>query len=133
MEEITIIINQVLRSFGLSGNIEIRKNIEPAIFVDIESKNIKGEKLVFKLSKTVNSGGVNSVFYLWFKEGFTKKLLSSYWCLDPFVYDKDNVCIRAYNPTITKDHKINFDYILEATPENAGKIVTEMIRRFLSA
>ena len=133
MEEIIIIINQVLKSFGLSAKIEERNSLAPGLWVTVNEANTDGETLIFELSKCINPGGKNSLPALWYKKGYTKTFLSSFWSLKTFVSHEKYGCFRAYDPTVKDDGQINFDYILEATPENAGEIVTEMIRRFLSA
>lgn len=133
MEKIIIIINQILKSFGLSVKIEVRNSLCPGLWVTVNEANTDGETLVFELSKSINPGGKNSLPVLWHKKGYTKTLLFSFWSLKTFVSHEKYGCFRAYDPTVKDNGQINFDYILEATPENAGKIVTEIIRRFLAA
>lgn len=133
MEEIIIIINQVLKSFGLSAKIEERNSLAPGLWVTVNEANTDGETLIFELSKCINPGGKNSLPALWYKKGYTKTFLSSFWSMETFVTCEKYGCFRAYDPTVKDNHQINFDYMLEATPENAEIIVKEMIRRFLSA
>ena len=133
MEEIIIIINHVLKSFGLSAKIEERNSLAHGLWVTVNEANTDGETLIFELSKCINPGGKNSLPALWYKKGYTKTLFSSFWSMKTFVTCEKYGCFRAYDPTVKDDGQINFDYILEATPENAEIIVKEMIRRFLAA
>lgn len=133
MEEIIIIINQVLKSFGLSAKIEERNSLVPGLWVTVNEANTDGETLIFELSKCINPGGKNSLPALWYKKGYKKTLLSSFWSLETFVSHEKYGCFHAYDPTVKDNHQINFDYMLEDTPENAEIIVKEMIRRFLAA
>lgn len=133
MEKVINIISLVLDSFNLSYKIEERNSLAPGLWVTVNEANTDGETLIFELSKCINPGGKNSLPALWSKKGYTKTLLSSFWSLDTFVTHEKYGCYRAYDPTVKDNHQINFDYILEATPENAEIIVKEMIRRFLAA
>lgn len=133
MEKVINLISLVLNSFNLSYKIEVRNSLIPGLWVTINEANSDGETLIFELSKCINPGGKNSIPALWYKNGCTKTLLSSFWSLDTFVTHEKYGCFRAYDPTVKDNHQINFDYMLEATPENAEIIVKEMIRRFLAA
>lgn len=133
MEKVINLVSLVLNSFNLSYKIEVRNSLTPGLWVTIEEANSDGETLIFELSKCINPGGKNSIPALWYKNGRTKTLLSSFWGLNTFVTHEKYGCFRAYDPTVKDNHQINFDYILEATPENAEIIVKEMIRRFLDA
>lgn len=133
MGKVINLISLVLNSFNLSYKIEVRNSLAPGLWITINEANSDGETLIFELTKCINPGGKNSIPALWYKNGCTKTLLSSFWSLDTFVTHEKYGCFRAYDPTVKDDHQINFDYILEATPENAEIIVKEMIRRFLAA
>lgn len=133
MEKVINLISLVLNSFNLSYKIEVRNSLAPGLWISINEANSDGETLIFELTKCINSGGKNSIPALWYKNGYTKTLLSSFWSLNTFVTHERYGCYRAYDPTVKDNHQINFDYILEATPENAEIIVKEMIRRFLAA
>lgn len=133
MEKVIDLISLVLNSFNLSYKIEVRNSLASGLWIAINKANSDGETLIFELTKCINPGGKNSIPALWYKNGYTKTLLSSFWSLDTFVTHEKYGCYRAYDPTVKDNHQINFDYILEATPENAEIIVKEMIRRFLAA
>lgn len=133
MEKVINLISLVLNSFNLSYKIEVRNSLAPGLWVTVNEANSDGETLIFELTKCINPGGKNSIPAFWYKKGYTKSLLSSFWGLNTYVYSEKYGCFRAYDPTVKNDHQINFHYILEATPENAEIIVKEMIRRFLAA
>lgn len=133
MEKVINLISLVLNSFNLSYKIEVRNSLVPGLWITINEANSDGETLIFELSKCINPGGKKSIPAIWYKNGYTKTLLSSFWSLNTFVTHEKYGCYRAYDPTVKDNHQINFDYILEATPENAEIIIKEMIRRFLSA
>ena len=134
MEKVINIINQILKNNGLSCkmNKTTAKNPEYRFFINEQNK--RGETVGFILSKCENPGGKNSLPALWYKKGYTKKILETHWAFDSFITNYEgHVWRRAYNPRINDNYKLNFDYMLEATPENAEIIVKEMIRRFLAA
>lgn len=134
MEKVIDVINQILSNNGLSCNISKTSAKNPEYRFYINEENKKGETVAFVLSKCENPGGKNSLPALWFKNGYTKNILETHWAFDSFITNcEGHVWRRAYNPRINDEHKLNFDYMLEATPENAVIIVEEMIRRFLAA
>ena len=50
------------------------------------------------------------------------------WGVQTYVTDRQGRCSGKYNPT-TKDGKLNFEWLLEATEENRQKIIDEIYRR----
>lgn len=69
-----------------------------------------------------------SLPYLWRKHGWTDRVINNYLVCNTYVYSKEG-CVSKYNPTHTKDHKIDFDWLLEATAENEQKIIDEIVNR----
>lgn len=101
-------------------------------------KNRNGEYIVISASLCINPGGRNSLPYLWHKNGHTAKELHSYWSIDTYVHQDDGSCVRGYDPTIKKSEfgkrfQLDFDWVLPATAENLGKILSEIIRQFRAA
>lgn len=72
----------------------------------------------------------NDLMRLWKKSGFIKKMFSTHICIDTYYTDKDGMCWGFYNITHTPEHKIDFNYILEATEENIKMLVAECIRMY---
>lgn len=98
--------------------------------------NKKGEKIAFEFIKCENSGGKNSLPYIWKKNGYIDKELKTYWSVDVFATDTAG-CWGRYNTTekISDDGKrrvLNFDWVLEATEENKQKIIDEIYKRATS-
>lgn len=82
--------------------------------------------------------GKNSLAEIWYKKGYTPELMPEYWGVQTYVTDKNNNCYMAYNPTVKMDDYQNrivtdFGWHLEATPENFGKLLNEVLKRFNSA
>jgi hypothetical protein len=72
---------------------------------------------------------------LWFKAGYTKKPIYDYICIDTQVdYPRKDGWTdsfgNVYNPQVYKGQgKLNFDWMLEDTPENREKLLNEVYRR----
>lgn len=64
----------------------------------------------------------------WKSAGYTKKLLTSWINVDVYVTDAKGNCYNKYNPTIA-DRVINFDWMIEDTPENRQRMLEEIERR----
>lgn len=105
-----------------------------------EDKNGKGERLTIEVIKceVENPNDKNCLLYLWKKNGFIDRILTSYWSIQTFVHDTEGNCFGLYNPTVkrSEDGKrsvINFDWMLEATEENLNLLLEEVYNRFMSA
>ena len=108
--------------------------------------NAKGEEITLNIKKCVpDLKYKKSLMNVWVKAGFLEKPLETYWSTDTSVNKPDGTCYRAYDPQLIDYKKydskgnvvesryvINFDWILEATPENYDKIVAEEERRFMN-
>lgn len=91
--------------------------------------NSKGERVLIDLVKTENGYSDSSLLHVWYKKGYTETELPSCWSMKVYVYTKDGNCIGKYNPTIIPGQcKINFEWVLEATMENAQKLIAECQR-----
>lgn len=116
--------------------IEKRKGSITLIY--IKEPNKKGETLIIELSECTNTGGKNSLPYLWHKAGYTDKVLNTYLCVHTYCTDSEGNCWSRYNPQIKisddgKRNVINFDWMFENTEENKQKLISECIRLFESA
>lgn len=98
-------------------------------FYTFEGLTPRGERLQVEFSAHINDGSAHDLANLWYRHGYTAARLPSYWCVD--VYATDAVgCWGRYNPTVHKNtHKLDFDWVLPATPANRHKILAEIIRR----
>ena len=95
-----------------------------------EDKTQKGERLVVDLVKCENPGGARSLPNLWPKHGYIDRILNTWVGVDVYVTSEDGTCRGDYNPQESGiGHKINFDWMLEDTPENRARIIAEICRR----
>ena len=116
----------------------VEKGCGSLTWIHVTEPNEKGETLLIELSECENSGGKKSNPYLWYKAGYTDKILNTYICIHTYVTDSEGNCRGAYNPQekISEDGKrlvINFDWMFENTEENRQKLIDECIRLFESA
>ena len=70
----------------------------------------------------------NSLPRLWYKNGYTKELLTSYICIHTYVTLDDGMCYGYYNPQekTTEDGKrrmINFDYMFPISKDNEKMLI----------
>lgn len=75
----------------------------------------------------------NSLMNIWKKHGFISAVLPSYLVIDTYYTDMDGNYWGYYNVThkMSEDGRrtvINFDYLMEATPENERYLVARCIR-----
>lgn len=106
--------------------------------ISVTTPNAKQKTMQIWIDVCENPGGTNSLPYLWWKNGWTDRILEKYLYVDVSVEDSEGNCRHGYNPQHKRsdDGKrtvINFDWMLEATEENKQKIIDECINRFASA
>lgn len=65
---------------------------------------------------------------LWKKNGYTDRFLPTTAHITTYHTDAEGRCTGIYNIQHTRDGKINFDYMLEATKENIDTLIAECIR-----
>jgi len=109
----------------------------PRYFVEFVERNAKGERLIVEFGKTEydNSKGY-SLARLWKANGHIDRLIDNAWTIDTYCYFTDENgrenCAGRYNVQV-KRGTIDFNWMLEATPENLHKIFEEIERRFFAA
>lgn len=116
----------------------IEKGNGSITWIHLTETNKKKETLIIELSECINPGGKNSLPYLWYKAGYTNRVLDSYLCIRTYCRDSEGNCYGRYNPQTkrSEDGKrsiINFDWMFENTEENKQKLINETIRLFESA
>lgn len=104
----------------------------------VTEPNQKAETLTIELVECENPGGKNSLPYLWYKAGYTDRILDTYLCVHTYCTDSEGGCFGRYNPQEKrsddgKRNVINFDWMFENTEENRQKLINEVIRLFESA
>lgn len=112
-----------------------RKQGASIYWINYDGVNSKGEKLTIELTKCKNSGGDKSIAALWKKHGHTKEVMEAWWSVHTYVEDKDGNTWGIYNPQYIEyietykgktngcRYIIDFDYIWEATEDNAKKLL----------
>ncbi len=68
---------------------------------------------------------------LWKKSGLIDRFMPTHLLVETYLYDDKGNCTGSYNPTCKlggAGHILDFDWILEATPENERKLVEEADR-----
>lgn len=119
--------NGILKIDGHEYTIE--KMSKTREFYRFNDRNSKGERIEIEFTKVENDYK-GHLLNVWYKEGFIKEQLESYWHVEVYVYDEEGNCYGKYNPQILPHGtKINFDWILEATKENKERILNEIIKR----
>lgn len=103
-------------------------------YFEYPKENKKGEKIVVEVNCCYNENTPHSLPVIWFKNGWTKKLILNYIDVRSYVYDKDGNCSGMYDfVKLSEDGKrrvIDFDWVLEQTTDNLEKMVREMLRKF---
>lgn len=114
---------------GYKYNVEEKWPEGRSYFFTFKSETPKRETLTIDLYKVINDDS-NELIDLWYKRGHIKTKLASYWHITVYATDQDGFTWGRYNPQLQPGStKINFDWILEATPENRNKLLKEVIRR----
>ena len=105
--------------------------------ITVLEQNAKKESMLFYITVCKGSSGKNSLPYMWYKDGYTNKVLDTYLTVDAEVEDSEGNYFRAYEPDVktNEDGKcvIDFDWMFEDSEENRQKLIDECIRRFESA
>ena len=102
--------------------------VPPVWWFTFADRNALGEEIVVEFRKNENTHGKHSLPAMWKRKGFIDKEPETWWGVQTYVTDRQGRCSGKYNPT-TKDGKLNFEWLLEATEENRQKIIDEIYRR----
>ena len=114
---------------GHEYSVEEKRPEGRSYFFTFKSETPKREMLTIDLYKVINDDS-NELIDLWYKRGHIKTKLASYWHITVYATDQSGNTWGRYNPQVKPGGtKINFDWILEATPENRDKLLREVIRR----
>lgn len=108
-------------------------------FLRFKEKNTIGESLLIELCLCQDDPNwKNSNPKVWYKNGYTDRVLELYWHVDPEVRDSEGRGWRKYDiqRKLSDDGKrmvINFDWMLEATEENKEILINEIYNLFINA
>lgn len=96
---------------------------------EFKDKNAKGEQILVELVSCTRHPGSQSLPILWKTKGLIDRVLDTWVGVNTYVTSEDGTCRGAYNPQESGiGHKINFDWMLEDTPENRARIIAEICR-----
>lgn len=103
-------------------------------YVEFKEKNQLGEKILVEFSYCENSGGAHSLPNMWYKNGYIDRVLENYWIISTYATELNGMCRGRYNPQEKKSEDgkrlvIDFEWMLEATEENAAKLFKEIEKR----
>lgn len=102
------------------------------VYRTYEGASAAGERIVAEFSVFEDYGGPASVMGRWVKSGHMPARLSTWWGVQVYAYDDAGNCRGRYNPTEKRGGRgyvVDFAWVLEATPENMGRISDEIARR----
>ena len=108
--------------------------VEPMGWSEINNINCRtyyhvGNNFLIEVSITAHDKkDKNDLANLWMKHGFVDRFLPTTVHINTYYTDSENRCTGCYNVQHTRDGKIDFAYMLEATPENIDRLVSECIR-----
>lgn len=96
--------------------------------ISFNEPNSKGEKIDCEIDIIANDCD-NSIVNTWYEHGWIEHPFMNYINMNTYITNKDGDCRGRYNPTITKDGKVNFDWVLNATQSNLDKLMKEFVTR----
>ena len=106
------------------------------MWYEFEDKNAKGEKITVELISRTRDPGTLSLPMLWKAAGLIDRVLDTWVDVNVYVTSEDGTCRGDCNPQesgighkIDFDCMVNFDCMLEDTPENRDRIIAEICRR----
>ena len=110
----------------------MKKTIDTITGKRTYSEYVNGGELVIEV-RTVKADRKSKADLMscWVKNGHLSEFIPEHLHVDTYFYDEDDRCWGYYNPTEKRGgygRSIDFDWILEATPENESRLVTECLR-----
>ena len=96
-----------------------------------DESNANKESLTIEVCYCTDTGRNESLPALWYKRGNTPTRLATFWAIRPEAKSRYGDITVEYNPMV-KGQSLDFAWVLEATPENLYKLLTEVKRRFLT-
>lgn len=88
-----------------------------------------GDNFVIEVTLTQHDRkNKNDLANLWVKHGYLDRFLPTTAHIDTYYTDSEGRCSGKYNIQHTRDGKIDFNYMLEATQENIDYLISQCIR-----
>lgn len=96
------------------------------------SENVNGGELVIEIrTRKTDMRRRGDLMRTWVQRGHLAEPIKRYLQVDTYFYDENGRCWGYYNPTEKRGglgRVIDFEWMLEATPENEARIVAECLR-----
>lgn len=115
-------LEKIMKNHG-----EVEQMAPARWFVNFGNNKLN-ENILVEVSICENDGSKYALPKLWKKNGWMDHELKTWIHLMVYVTDPSGLCHGKYNPT-EKGGKINFDWMLEVTPENLEKLLCEVESR----
>ena len=126
-------LEQMIKEIKGVKNVESNNEdsiLGPTYSIELNTNN-KDTKFLIIISKTeYDLSSKHALPNLWVKHGFMDKPVSTSWHISTYRYDENGHCWGGINPTITKDHKVNFENVKEATEEHFLFLIKETIKQY---
>lgn len=110
----------------------MKKTIDTITGKRTYSENVNGGELVIEIrTHKTDMRRRSDLMRIWVDRGYLAKPIRRYLHVDTYFYDEDGRCCGYYNPTEKRGglgRVIDFDWMLEATPENESRLVAECLR-----
>lgn len=109
---------------------------EPRGWAEINGLNCRtyyhiGDNFIIEVGITKHDRkNKNDLANLWVKHGYIDRFLPTTIHIRTYYTNKNGSCQGAYNIQHTRDGKIDFKYMLEATPENINYLLYQCIRLY---
>ena len=88
-----------------------------------------GETLVVDFTRCESTNSAGDPAHLWHKNGYTARVMPTHWAVSTYATDANGQCWGRYNPTVKPNtHKLDFDWVLEATNDNRVALLNEIMR-----
>lgn len=110
----------------------MKKTIDPITGKRTYIEQVNDGELVIEI-KTIKADRESKYDMMsrWVKNGYLPEFIPERLHVDTYFYDEGGRCWGYYNPTEKRGgagRVIDFDWILEATPENEARVVAECLR-----
>lgn len=110
----------------------MKKTVNPITGNRTYTEQVDGGELVIEVrTAKADRKSRADLMSMWVKRGHLPEFINEYLIVDTYFYDEDGRCYGRYNPTEKRGgagRVIDFDWMLEATPENEALVVAECLR-----
>lgn len=107
---------------------EMAKTVGNRTRYTFTNTNDKSEEIMVELTRCYCSEQY-SLGRIWKEKQWISEDLETWIYVDVYVTDTDGNCWGKYNPQHTREGKVDFKWVLEDTPANRQKILTEIAKK----